>query len=300
MDLPNSFIQTVTGVHGPKGRQWLQTLDGLIRYCELKWDCTVQEPYELSYHFVVPAAGRDGTETVLKLGVPSNEQQTEIAALRLYNGSGAVRLLDAEPERGILALERLLPGQTLKSVTDDEEAAMIAASVMKRLRVTAPAAAGFPTTAAWAEGLAQIRGRFNGGTGPMPEKMVEAAEQLYRQLVAGARPVQLLHGDLHHGNILYDGSRGWLAIDPKGVIGEAEYQVIPFLMNHLPDEGRTAIMERRIAIFVEQLQLDRGRVLAWAYCHAILSAWWHVESQTDGMEASLRTAEQFAAMLKAL
>ena len=91
----------------------------------------------------------------------------------------------------------------------------------------------------------------------------------------------LLHGDLHHWNILSAGGDTWIAIDPKGVVGEREYEVGSLLRNpndqiqHWPDlEART---RRRIAILAEVLGFDRHRLARWNFAQALLSIWWGYE-----------------------
>lgn len=171
---------------------------------------------------------------------------------------------------------------------------MVAAGVMKKMRTPAPRPSPFPTTADWAKGLASLRHHFNGGTGPIPENLVVKAESLYPWLNETVKNPQLLHGDLHHDNILAGRKGTWLAIDPKGVIGEMEYEVISFLMNHLPEADPIAAIRRRVDLFVKELHLQRERVLAWAFCHTILSAWWYVEDGDDCIEEAVEKAMLFA------
>jgi streptomycin 6-kinase len=173
LKLPSSFMKTVTGVHKEKGRIWMEQFDGLIRYCEDRWSLQMLPPFSLSYNFAAPVRFRDGSEAVLKLGVPSREFRLEAEALRMFNGRGAVRVIDADMERGIMLLERLKPGHTLDSVQDDDEAVGIAADLMRRLHVPAPAGSAFPTTVIWAEGLKRLRAHYQGGTGPLPEPLVQ-------------------------------------------------------------------------------------------------------------------------------
>jgi len=299
--LPESFIQTIRGVHSERAELWLQGFDRLLAYCEDKWSCQIQlpSPYPLSYNFVAPVRMNNGQEAVLKLAVPSKDALYEIAALQLYQGLGAARLLDAEPERGILLIEKLHPGKTLKSVPDEEQATLLAIEVMRSIRRPAPDPAAFPSVAQWFQGYDKLRRHFQGGTGPLPEPVVQKAETLYRQLQQSAAPLEFLHGDLHHENILSSTREPWLAIDPKGVLGEAEYGVVPFLMNHHPEHDPAPVLDRRVRLFAQKLGLDRRRMLAWAYCHAVLSAWWCVEDQVGGVENNLRTAELFDALLEA-
>jgi streptomycin 6-kinase len=298
LNLPHQFLQNVRGVHSETGEAWLQSLPQLIEYSQERWALRVLEPFTLSYNFVAPVMRTDGSEAVLKLCVPQPEVQSEIEALRTFAGNGVCRLLDADASRGILLLERLRPGLTLKSVQDDEEATLIAARLMKRMRAAGDVRHGaFRTVEEWSRGMEKLRQHFGAGTGPIPEALVRRAEMLYPQLCSTVRSPLLLHGDLHHENILSTNSGEWLAIDPKGIIGEADYGVVQFLMNNLPQENALTMTERRVDIFVRELQLQKPRVLAWAFCHAVLSAWWFIEDSVPGVEESIRTATLFEELL---
>jgi streptomycin 6-kinase len=90
----------------------------------------------------------------------------------------------------------------------------------------------------------------------------------------------LLHGDLHHYNILTAAREPWLAIDPKGLIGDREYDVIQYLLNKLPNGDSTHVIEKRIDIFVKELNLDKKRMLSWGFAHSVLATCWTV--QEDG------------------
>lgn len=210
--LTEALQQTIIGVHQERGREWIAHFGHLLQYCEEKWQVRFLAPYPPSYHFVAPVVFPDGDEAVLKLGVPSKELHSEFETLRIYQGYGAVRLLEADTGLGILILERLKPGRTLHSVTDDEQAVRIAANIMRKIAKPAPIRSTFPSTADWADGLKKLRQRYHGGTGPLPEQIVAKAERLYAELNRTVQNARLLHGDLHHGNILSAGT-GALACD---------------------------------------------------------------------------------------
>jgi len=102
--------------------------------------------------------------------------------------------------------------------------------------------------------------------------------------------------------VLRDRERGWLAIDPKGVVGELEYEVGALLRNpvELPDiVTNPAIIERRIGTVSARLGRDADRVLCWAFAQAVLSATWLVEDgqMVDAGTPSLRLARALEAML---
>ncbi|MCC6606771.1 MAG: phosphotransferase [Anaerolineae bacterium] len=283
VNLPTHFIKTVTSTF-TGGAEWLENLPNLLAECERRWGLVAHPTtFTLSYNYVAPATLANGTEIVLKAGVPNRELRTEIAALRLYDGRGCVRLLDADPEAGILLLERLSPGEMLTIVTDDDEATRIAAQVMQAMWRPLPAAHNFPSVADWAAGLAELREAFGGGTGPFDKRLVETAESLFIDLLTSSSEPVLLHGDLHHYNILSAGE-GWRVIDPKGVAGEPAYEVGALLRNPFtifaePDLKR--ITARRLDILVESLGLDRERLRQWSLAQAVLSAWWSYEDGGD-------------------
>ncbi|HDQ34977.1 MAG TPA: aminoglycoside resistance protein, partial [Chloroflexi bacterium] len=249
----------------------------------------------LSYNYVLPARRSDGTEVVLKVGVPNDELRCEIEALRLYAGLGMVQLLADDHERGVLLLERIRPGAPLVELADDEAATRIAATVIRRLLRPAPAEHTFPTIGKWAQGLARLRATFAGSVGPFPKALVEQAEGLFAELLASEGPPMLLHGDLHHWNILTAEREPWLALDPKGVVGEAEFEVAAFMHNPwgtlLAQPNVTALLSRRLNIFSELLGFDRERLRAWSVAQAVLSAWWSYEDHGHPGEFALACAD---------
>ncbi len=288
--LPPDFTRTTTETHGAFGAAWLERLPALLADCAARWSLTLGAPFApLTYNYVVPAVRADGTPVVLKAGVPCRELATEIAALRCFDGRGAVRLLDADDGQGVLLLERLTPGASLLSVAEDGRATQIAADVMRGLWRPAPAGHAFPTVAEWASGLGRLRERFGGGTGPLPPRLVGTAEALLRDLNGSATETRLLHGDLHHGNILAAGRAPWLAIDPKGVIGEPAFEPSAFLLNPRPQTALT--LTRRVDVFADVLGVPKGRVRGWGAARAALSAWWSLEDHGGGWEAAIAVAE---------
>ncbi|MDQ3930062.1 MAG: aminoglycoside phosphotransferase family protein [Chloroflexota bacterium] len=298
--IPLDFARTMQEVYGAAGIEWLDQLPDLLAYCEQRWSLTIMLPFALSYNYVAPAVGSDGTEVVLKVGYPSAELLSEMEALRLYKGHGIAHLLDSDRQRGILLLERLKPGTPLFTLKDDEQSTSIAAHVMRQLWRPVPQDHPFPTVAKWARGLERLRVHFGGGTGHFPAKLVEQAEALFTDLLASTSEQVLLHGDLHHGNILSAEREPWLAIDPKGIVGEAAYEVGAFMRNQLPEPlaGPEAqrFVARRLDQFSEELGIDRARLHGWTLAQAILSAWWSIEDHGYGWEPMTALAQLLSDM----
>ena len=313
MNLPSDFISTITNTFGQDGEQLIENLPALIDEASSRWDLTNVQPVDhLSYNFVAFAksALASAQGVVLKIGVPRDELTSEIAALRLFNGEGACRLIDADEEKGFLLLERLNPGVMLSTMEDDEQATHIGAEVMQKIWRDIPLESGsslpqtrqqavglqspFIQLSDWFDGLKRLREMFDGRTGPLDEKLVDRVEQLVKDFfVENHKPV-LMHGDFHHFNILSSES-GWLVIDPKGVIGPAGYEVGPFLINPWDELSNYRRMtKRRIDILHERLGFERERIREWGLAHAVISAWWHIEDNTGGGEYAMNFAEMIA------
>lgn len=268
----------------PGGADWLRQLPGVLSACAEHWRLTLFHPFDLSYNYVCPAMRVNGDEVVLKIGLPTAEFESERAALQAYAGRGAVRLLDFSAAHNAMLLERVRPGTMLSETVDDVQCTDIAADVMSRLWRPVPAEHPFVSTREWARGLERLRMQFNGGTGPLPAKLVEKAEGLFRDLFASEGETVVLHGDLHHYNILRGRHQTWLALDPKGVVGEREYETGAFLRNpnldRLDDKALLRLTLRRIDQLCEKLGFNRQRVAAWCYAQDVLSHWWAIEDGT--------------------
>jgi streptomycin 6-kinase len=301
--LPSEFVTTIQNVYREGGHAFLRALPDLIAEASKRWGLTdVQPAPTLSYNFVA-FAKRAQQEVVLKMGVPNPEMESEIAALRLFNGEGACRLLEFDEEKCWMVLERLTPGDMLVTVKDDEKATRIAAEVMRKIWRPVESIPQhtvglhkFIRLSDWFDGLKSLRAAYNGWTGPLNEKLVKRVEASVRDfLLENHRPV-LMHGDFHHYNIL-SSDRGWLIIDPKGVVGPAGYEVGPLLINPWGElinrSDLQNITERRIGILHEHLGFERERIHEWGLAHAVLSAWWSIDENT-GWEYAAAFAKMIA------
>jgi streptomycin 6-kinase len=332
MELPAAFLSTIRNTYGRNGEKFLAALPESISEASARWALRDVRPVpNLSYNFVAFALsgasppGERSRSVVLKMGVPNREFTSEMAALRLFDGNGACRLIDYDEDNYWMLLERLQPGVMLATLENDEEATHIAAEVMQKiwrpmehvilseakdlddsnkrlfgrgersLRVTYDS---FIRLSDWFDGLKRLHARFNGGTGPLSMKLVERVERSVKDFFDEDHQPVLMHGDFHHFNIL-SSERGWLIIDPKGVIGPACYEVGPLLMNPWGDlssgKDYRRLTKRRIDILHEHLGFERARIREWGLAHAVLSAWWGIEDNT-GWEYSLAFAEMIAGL----
>lgn len=181
----------------------------------------------------------------------------EVEALGLL-GPPIVKVVRTTPE-GLL-LERVLPGESIADYDDDVATAELALAMQSMWRPV-PQTCGLPDV------RREARALFEHDL-PLAE---EARAVLERLLDTAPEPV-VLHGDLHHGNLLR-GPYGWVAIDPHGLVGEPAYDVGPLFFNPLGLDV-AHLIERRLDVLVAVLGLDRDRLRRWGFVRAVLSAAW--------------------------
>lgn len=231
------------------GRPDLSASERVAREVAAEWGVDLGEPFALArYSYVAPA----GAAAVLKVTPPEDDESDEEGeALALWDGDGAVRLLLHDRARRALLLERARPGTDLAGVAE-EDATETAVAVAGRL---------------WRRGLSPGLSPFRSIHDHVPRWLANAAEhplaalalELYARLEQ--RDDTLVHGDFHHHNILQS-HRGPLAIDPKPMLGEPEYDVPSFLWNPIPYRMRPDVTERRLAAFAAA-GLDEERMRTW-------------------------------------
>lgn len=200
----------------------------------------------------------------------------------------------------LMLLESLQPGTVLTTVEEDERAISIATSVMRQLWRPVPAQHPFKSVFDWGKGFTRLREYFNGGNGPFPVALLEEAETLYAEMSATMITPVLLHGDLHQENILAAEREPWLAIDPKGLIGEPAYETGSLLRNPLPQILQVPqprrLLARRIDQLANELSMDRTRIRDWALAQSVLAAWWSIEDFGNVSEDELACASLLASI----
>jgi len=272
------------------------------------WGVVVQETLETQSSFI--AFGKRGDQAVVLKVIrhPGDEWRCgEVMAA--FGGRGMARVY--EYVEGALLLERLNPGVQLASIAldgRDEEATEILSDVIDRMSRPRESSGEPSREALKAFVSAQDLGKgfqryLASGDRQIPTRLVDQARQLYFDLCASQRGVRLLHGDLQHYNVLFDSDRGWLAIDPKGVIGEVEYEIGAGLRNPYEKPELFAspeAVERRLRCFEAKLKLDSDRALAWGFAQAVLSAIWSVEDgfAVNAGNPSLRLANAIWTILE--
>jgi streptomycin 6-kinase len=246
------------------------------RELAVRWGVTIDEPFETDSSLV--AYGHRGADAVvLKIVKNPGDEWRSGEVLQAFGGRGIVRAL--EYADGAVLLERLRPGTPLSTLTvagRDDEATSILADVIASMAPSVPPA-WCPTVADWGRGF---RWYIESRDTQVSRSLVARAAEMHAELCSSQRRTRLLHGDFQHCNVLVDARRGWVAIDPKGVIGEVESELAALLRNPADNPetfAKPEIVARRVTQLCDRLGLDADRALRWAYALGVLSAIWHVE-----------------------
>ena len=172
-----------------------------------QWNVAIDQVRETEGSLLAFGA-RDGERVVLKISKHAGDEWNSGEVLKAFEGNGTVRAY--ESDEGAVLLERLEPGTELVELVRagrDEEATAILAQVIRVMSNHEPPMKS-PTVADWARGF----DRYLSKTTEMgiPFGLAREAAGLYRSLEASQKQTMLLHGDLHHYNILFDTDRGWV------------------------------------------------------------------------------------------
>jgi streptomycin 6-kinase len=212
-----------------------------------------------------------------------------------WDGDGAAQVL-AHHEDGLL-MERAMGSRSLMHMAmngEDDEASRILCSALARLH--APRETPSPPLVELGPWFASLRiaAAQHGGLYALSLQTAEA-------LLADPQEVVVLHGDMHHDNVLDFQSRGWLAIDPKRVRGERGFDYANLICNpDLPTATDRQRFRRQLDVIVQAAMLDRRRLLQWVLAFAGLSAAWFLEDDALGQASGqLKVAQIAASMLDA-
>jgi streptomycin 6-kinase len=213
---------------------------------------------------VLPVQSHDGP-AVLRIGAAADDAHL---VLRRWNGTGAARLLRADPHRRALLLERLRP-ESLDTLWD-VEACQLVAELYGRLHVTAmPQLPMLPTLLAeWAEDFTALP-----RSAPIPHRLVEQAVTLCGDF-ATTPAERVLHGNLHYGNVLAADREPWLAISPTPINGDPHYELAPMLWSRWDELAgylRDGVRQRFYAL-VDAAGFDEDRARAWVVVRVVREA----------------------------
>ncbi|MFF0790835.1 aminoglycoside phosphotransferase family protein [Streptomyces spiralis] len=280
IEVPAELAASQEKFNGAAGRAFVAGLPrqaaGFLRRWELRVD---GRPMHGVCALVLPVVRADRTPAALKLQFRDEESAGEPVALRVWEGDGAVRLLEHDEPTGTLLLERLDSSRTLTHVPDAREAVAVIGDLLARLTsVTAPA--GIRRLGDIARDMLERTPRaLERVPDPEDRRLLADCAAAVRE-VAGEPGDRLLHWDLHYDNVLAAGGEAgggrhepWLAIDPKPLAGDPGFELFPALRNRY-DPAETA---RRFEALTGSLGLDRERARAWTLGRVLQNCLWELE-----------------------
>ncbi|GAA1899204.1 aminoglycoside phosphotransferase family protein [Streptomyces sodiiphilus] len=290
-------LRLVRAQEGPAG-DWLASLPALAEEMLGRWELTAER--------VVAPGGRaglivlvrcaDGSPAALKVSAPGSPAELENAALRRWDGRGAVRVLRCAPESGALLLERAHGEVSLRSLPE-AKAMLETVSAGHRLWVD-PGEYPFPTVAErTAAGAAAMR---TAAVEPELRPLVDEALAERDRLLETATERFLLHGDLRQGAVLASdsGRSPWLAVGPEPVVGERAFDLARLARDRLHDliasPGGASLTRRRVAALSESVEVTPERLRGWALYRAVDSAIRHLAA---GQRQDAELLLEFAAWL---
>ena len=295
--MDEEYIKKIIALKGAKGKKWLENLPQIIKSYEEKWELKVLSPLHLSYNYVAPADLLDGKHAILKISFPDNHEFiTELEALKFYAAKGSIKIERADIKNGVMLLEKAVPGLRLREIIEERKQISYASQVLKDLHrpIHSDYPYKFPTIAAWTKVFARHKKAYSGKSNPVPSWMFKKAEEIFNQYLGEKTEQVLLHGDLHSDNIL-SSERGWLSIDPKGIIGEREFELGAYLRNPYCDFPKGSNYKKletdRILHFSEELGFDKERLQNWAFACAVISLLWFLEDEKYFNEIYVQNAE---------
>ena len=294
MKVPESVVRMQLAANGEAGRAWLAALPRLIDELREGWSLTeVGTAFEGGcVAFVAPAVRADGSRVVLKVSLLDEETEREADALALWNGTGAVRLIDADAQRGALLLERLEPGSSLDTHRDRDAAIGIACSLLRRLWVPAPVGHRFHRVTEIAQGWADsFLGKYSNAGSPFAEPLLRRAIEVCQHLASAAETGTMANRDFHLGNILAAQREPWLVIDPKPLVGDPAFDAGHLIRSLLPEQITKADVIRLTSAIARRLDLSPERIREWIFVRSIENALWAVATGAGDVHWDVACAE---------
>jgi streptomycin 6-kinase len=276
IEAPEAFARATVEREGERGEAWLAELPGIVAGLLERWGC-VQDGEVLhgGVGVIVPVL-RGAGPAVIKVSFPHPGNDFEPDAFAEWGGRGAVMLYERDDSQYGMLLERV-DSSTLAEVEDSDEVASVAGRISRRLAIPAPA--GLPRlkdeAGAWEDQLLRDAAELEH---PMPAYVVDAALATIREL-ATVQPEVLIHGDFHARNILRAEREDWLAVDPKGYVGDPAYDAgnllrVRAVLNFIENDDVVKLANRFLDIYTEAAEIDREQAQRWSQLLLVQGAFW--------------------------
>jgi streptomycin 6-kinase len=215
-----------------------------------------------------------GAKAMLKIPMAPEECRGTLLMI-CWNGNSSAKVL--RHDENALLMERAVGTKSLKQMVFDGEednANKIICDVASKLHASKCFIPELIPLKAWFRDLIPAAQKYGG--------LLAECSGVADELLSNPAETVVLHGDIHYGNILDSGTRGWVAIDPKGLLGERGFDFANLFCN--PD-SKTATspgrLSRQVKLIAAETGLDAKRLLNWIVAWAGLSAAWALDDGED-------------------
>ena len=265
--VPREFADALVRRSGDAGLRWVEAVPALVERLCHRWQIELASDAALygDNNLLFPAR-HAADACMLKLCEPGHDTVAEVTALLAWDGRGAVQLHEATLGEGALLLEQLDSGRSLSGL-GLFDAAEIAGDLIRQLTIPAPP--GLCQLGDMATEIAETVGpRHNALGNPVPARWVGLAAGLAAELAADAG-ADLVHADLHYGNVLAGTRQPWLAIDPKAIAGDPELSVPELMWTRLDEADQADDIRALLAAITHAAALDPAKARAWTIVRAV-------------------------------
>jgi len=279
-----TFKKNIINIYGESGKNWFSDLVRITEVLQKHWKLKEIKPVDnLTYNYVAKSLDNMNNPVIIKIGYDKNFIKEEINALKYFNGHGSINLFDYNLEYNAFLLQQAIPGITLKSLYPRQVEFVMdhfLSFIAKIHDHSMSKDNNFRSISSWLESIDKVK------SNEIPRALVNKAIKLKNNLLTSMKNEKLLHGDLHLDNILQNDDE-WLATDPKGIIGDVEFEIAAFDFidkNELQEATPTLFIER-IERIANKAKLSPERIREWIFVRLILSAAWSIEDKGNPNKA---------------
>ncbi len=307
-ELPQEKADGIVKAFSETGKAWVDNYPNLLAECVGRWQLTLTGVAQAGWvtNVVIFAEDALGRPRVLKLGHPGPEQKTEIIALREYarlnsdrfsaQKRNVVRIVDWDDKTGSFLMEQLIPGTPLRDYSQDHNRSRLRISLFRDLPIPMDSIEELPRYSDWVKsGFEEFRQKHSdtgndGHTNDFPD-FIALAESTFAALLHKHPGSYMLHGDLHHENILRDASGAWCAIDPKGILGPRVMECGRYMHNFIEDEiagvstladatdrQMAEIYQIRMETLSRVMDVEKSDIAAAGFIDLVLCSCWSLNS----------------------
>jgi len=268
------------------GQVFYDRVVNCLEVYSIKWKLDIEEFIDYySVNCIFICRSEIYGPAVLKIGNPSNEVCTEVNLLKEYNGSCFCRVFDWDVDNGVILEERINPGIRLREEQSLEKRLSVFSNLFNGLHIQSYKSELYPTYYGWVSRISEYMSKREDYK-ELYKLMLKAKDMCASLSVDFSRKM-LLHGDLHHDNILLGVNDKYRIIDPKGVVGDPIFDIPRFILNEFYGKDYVSYdfyskhIEKLICYFQKSLNVPIDIIKKCIFIEMTMANCWNVESNEE-------------------